>query len=96
MVSTKKYIENILLTKVIAFGLPFLKRLKTKMQDRKQPRKQGNSREYVICVIGIIICQRSLFLRRTEEDWQRESQAHEVQYEERERVDNYQEQLLGA
>ena len=55
MVSTKKYIKNILLTKVIAFGLPFLKRLKTKMQDRKLPRKQGNSREYVICVIGIVI-----------------------------------------
>ena len=96
MVSTKKYIENILLTKVIAFGLPFLKRLKTKMQDRKLPRKQENSREYVICVIGIIFCQRSLFLRRTEEDWQWESQAYEVQYEERDRVDNYQEQLLGA
>ena len=59
MISTEKYIKNILLTKVIAFGLPILRRLKTNMQDRKLPRKQGTSKKYVNIVFGIVICSTS-------------------------------------
>ena len=56
MKSTEKYIKNILLTKVIALGLPILRSFKTSMQDRKLPRKQGNAREYV----KIVICPGSI------------------------------------
>ena len=60
MKSTEMYSKNILLTKVIALGLPILRRFKTNMQDRKLPRKQENSTEYVKNVIGIVICLRSI------------------------------------
>lgn len=62
MKSIEKYIKNILLTKVIALGLPILRRFKTNMQDRKLPRKQGNARNDV----NIVICMKAIEgLRKT-------------------------------